>query len=253
MIPPDGATLTRLKELLMSRRLAAVAAVLAITLAGCAGMQKTGRGTDPADQPDAEITGSIQSAAGRRGEQTTDWRGVVSWYAEFNAALPTGYGLSYCSGFGCMHRSVVRTDGDAGAELAAIMAAGAASPSAERDAIEAAVSWFERKAIPLMGGVIDTPGTDSKDFRVLGQTDCIDEAANTTTLLIHMQNKGLMTHHTVTRPIARGGLMVPHVTAVIRERQSGVLWAVDSWALSGGERPVILTVDRWDEWMGTGH
>lgn len=234
------------------RLLASIASLaLAIALSGCAGMQKTGRSSEPS--ADADITGSISEVAAKRSETTTDWRGVVSWYAEFNAALPTGYGLSYCSGFGCMHRTVVRADGGNGVELAAIMAAGQASAAAERDAVDAAITWFERKAIPLMGGVVDEPGTDSKDFKILGQTDCIDEAANTTTMLIHLQNKGMLKFHTVARPIARGGLMVPHVTAVLRDRETGVLWAVDSWVNAGGERPAVLTLERWDEWMGTGH
>lgn len=176
---------------------------------------------------------------------------ATSWYSEFVGPLPRTEALPYCTGFACNMRVGVSVSGGSGAELAAIMAPGAASPDAERAAIEKAVTWFERRAIPLMGGVVDTNGTDAKDRGKMGQTDCIDEAANTTTLLIHMQRVGLLRHHTVQRPVARGGLTHPHVTAVLKDLSTGTDWAVDSWVRDGGLPPEIMTVVAWDAWMAT--
>jgi hypothetical protein len=212
-----------------------------------------------AAEPDTEtsrrsgewVTGSISATTLRRATMM-DWSGVSAWYNEVNAAMPMGQHLAYCSGFGCSHRTLIAMTPDRQAALDDFFNPEIASAEDERVAIERAVAWFEQQAIPLMNHVVDVNGTDAHHDKMLGQTDCIDEAANTTTFLIYLQRSGRLRHHTVARPVARGGLWVPHVTAVLRDQQTGVRWAIDSWARNGGEPPVVLTLARWDEWMGTG-
>jgi hypothetical protein len=211
----------------------------ALTLGGC---QTTG------SKSTSDVTGSIGTPA-TDGVVDRDATGVRDWYQSmaYNTNLP------YCHGFGCTRRVSVPISGGPRSALDAIMAPGAASPEAERAAVEKAVTWFELQAIPLMGGVIDHNGTDPKDNLKVGQTDCVDEAANTTTFLKFLSREGLLRHHTVARPVARGGLTVPHVTAVLREKATSTLYAVDSWVADGGHPPAVMTLARWDEWMGTGH
>jgi hypothetical protein len=48
----------------------------------------------------------------------------------------------------------------------------------------------------------------------------------------------------------RGLLLIggwPHTTAVMRERESGEAFAVDSWFLDNGEPPYIVSLAEWRE------
>jgi hypothetical protein len=78
--------------------------------------------------------------------------------------------------------------------------------------------------------------------------DCIDETANTTSLLLVLQEKGLLFHHQVERPQSRGLFIdgrYPHVTAIIVEKGSGREWAVDPWTKAPGQLPDILPLIEW--------
>jgi hypothetical protein len=216
---------------------------MAVSLGGC---QTTGS-TNSAD-----ITGSVNKPASSS-EIDRDANGVRDWYQSIGSSMAYNTNLPYCHGFGCTRRVSVPMAGGPRAALNAIMAGASASADAERAAVEKAVAWFEHQAIPLMGGVIDRNGTDPVDNLKVGQTDCVDEAANTTTFLKFLAREGLLKHHSVARPVARGGLTVPHVTAVLRERSTNTLYAVDSWVADGGQPPAVMTLARWDEWMATGH
>lgn len=215
----------------------------ALMLGGC---QTTG------SNKASDVTGSINAPA-TYGEVERDATAVRDWYQSIGSSMAYNTNLPYCHGFGCTRRVSVPISGGTRAALNAIMSSGATSAEAERAAVEKAVTWFEHQAIPLMGGVIDHNGTDPKDNLKVGQTDCVDEAANTTTFLKFLSREGLLRHHTVARPVARGGLTVPHVTAVLREKTTNTLYAVDSWVADGGQPPAVMTLARWDEWMGTGH
>ena len=78
--------------------------------------------------------------------------------------------------------------------------------------------------------------------------DCIDEATNTTSLLLVAQRRGMLKHHRVTTPVARGFFLdgrYPHATAVVKEKASGRAYAVDSWPKANGAKPDILDLDDW--------
>ncbi|MBP0645378.1 hypothetical protein J8J17_26655, partial [Mycobacterium tuberculosis] len=78
----------------------------------------------------------------------------------------------------------------------------------EREGINLAVSWFENRAAPTLGGPPDVRGSDLAHSGQAGQTDCLDEATNSTTLLIYLQEQGLLRYHRVVRPTSRGGLLL---------------------------------------------
>jgi hypothetical protein len=83
---------------------------------------------------------------------------------------------------------------------------------------------------------------------VQGQMDCLDETANTTSLLLVLQEQGLLIHHTVQGPESRGFFLdgrYPHFTAIIAEKRTGSEWAVDPWAKAPGQRPDILPLAQW--------
>jgi hypothetical protein len=78
--------------------------------------------------------------------------------------------------------------------------------------------------------------------------DCIDEATNTTSLLLVLQDRGLLAYHSVERPQSRGLFIdgrYPHTTAVIVEKRTGSAWAIDPWPRAPGQQPDILPLERW--------
>ena len=80
------------------------------------------------------------------------------------------------------------------------------------------------------------------------QMDCIDEATNTTGLLIFLASHGYLTHHTVEAPSARGFFVdgrYPHTTAVLTDTSSGEKWAIDSWPRANALPPVIMPLKEW--------
>ena len=77
--------------------------------------------------------------------------------------------------------------------------------------------------------------------------DCIDESTNTRALLLYLENRKLLQHHTVARNASRGLLVDGryfHNTAVIRDA-GGVKWAVDSWYAPMGGAPDVLPLSDW--------
>ena len=134
-------------------------------------------------------------------------------------------------------------------ELQSILAAGAASPAAERAAIGRMVQWNERRVAPLVGSAGDVPGMDLVNAGKPGQMDCIDEATNTT-----RPAPGRRTQR-VAAPSTRSNIRWSGASSsmgefrtplsVVRANTDGVDWAVDSWRLANGQPPDIMTLKHW--------
>jgi hypothetical protein len=68
----------------------------------------------------------------------------------------------------------------------------------------------------------------------------VDEASNTTSYLLVLARHGLIRHHAVERPFAKDDFgKWTHWAALIRERESGELFAIDSSASVNGENPTV--------------
>lgn len=171
--------------------------------------------------------------------------GIVNWYRERGGlSLPSGDRLVYCHGFECNLRTTVPLGPADLAELEAIFATRRGSAAEERDAIDHAVQWWEKRAAPLLGGPPDIRGSEPGHAHKRGQTDCLDEATNSTTILVHLQRKGLLRYHHVTRPDSRGGFLYAHATAVFTEI-GGKDWVVDSWMRDMGDPNDVMTHEEW--------
>jgi hypothetical protein len=76
----------------------------------------------------------------------------------------------------------------------------------------------------------------------------VDSSRNTTSLLLVLDDLGLLRHHQVKAPQARGFLIDgrrPHATAVLYERSTGVEWSIDSWTRSYGKPAEVMTLAKW--------
>ncbi|WP_319531918.1 hypothetical protein [uncultured Cohaesibacter sp.] len=170
------------------------------------------------------------------------------WIKAMNNRPATKSTIYVCHAFGCKLKYTFRPTSKDIAKLKSILAKGKRSPEAERKAIGNAVVWFEKRVGPLMGSDKDKGGLDMHNSGVPGQMDCIDEASNTTSLIVFAEKHGLLTHYTVQSPVARGFFLdgrYPHATAVIKEKKSGKRYAVDSWLFDNGVFPAIKPLHVW--------
>jgi hypothetical protein len=176
--------------------------------------------------------------------------GLASAYQALDLSPPTRHGLIVCHGFGCKFRSSVGLTAADHRALAAILQSGRASADAERQAVARAALWFDRRIGPVTGTVNHVARANWRYSGDPHQFDCIDTSRNTTSLLLVIDELGLLRHHVVREPHARGRGFdgrPPHATAVLSERISGRRWSVDSWTRAYGQAPEIMPLDRWVE------
>ncbi len=187
----------------------------------------------------------LGAAAGCVGQELGS---ATAWYGEQQGLPPKSRKVFICHGFGCNLKTPVEFSGKDLRHLRKILGRGTRSARAERDAIARAVQWQERRVGRIVGSDKDVGGLDMQNANVPGQMDCIDESTNTTSLLLVAEQNGMLSHHRVGRPVARGFLLdgrYPHATASIIETGTGTAYAVDSWPRANAEKPDIMLLSTW--------
>lgn len=149
-----------------------------------------------------------------------------------------------CFDYGCKRTSRVKLTNLEWNKLSQLFAQPFPNSQAERQAIAKAVALMEQ----LTGQYIGT--TDDKAENTgsgePGQMDCIDESTNTTTYLRLFDYRGWLKWHEVQNRVMRSHFIFDvHWTAVIKDRSSKQLYAVDSWFRENGKPPIILELSDW--------
>src|SRR6266481_5030056 len=138
---------------------------------------------------------------------------VAALYSTVSIFPPSATSMTVCYGFVCRRREILDfSPGDRKA-LTQILAAGRASAAAERAAVQKAVIWFDRRMGPLIGTDKRVAKADFRYFDARHNYDCWDTTRNTTSLLLVLQQWGLLKHHVVGDPHYRGNTLVlqtPH-------------------------------------------
>jgi hypothetical protein len=169
-------------------------------------------------------------------------------YSTVSIFPPSAQRMTVCYGFVCRRREMLDfTPGDRSA-LTQILAAGRASAAAERAAAQKAVIWFDRRMGPVIGTDKRVAKADIRAFDDKHNYDCWDTTRNTTSLLLVLQQWGLLKYHVVGDPHYRGNALVlqtPHNTAVLVERATRVEWVVDMWPRGYSQPPDVMTVEKW--------
>jgi hypothetical protein len=171
-----------------------------------------------------------------------------SWFESQGYVGPAGTRIIACHGYGCARRQAISVDGAWLSRASSLLKSGSASPEAERRALAQVISTYTAYLAASIGGKPDIPGSPARMSGVPGQMDCLDETANTTSLLLVLQEQGLLTYHKVEPPESRGFFLdgrYPHFTAIIAEKQTGEEWAVDPWRRAPGQWPEILPLVQW--------
>jgi hypothetical protein len=173
---------------------------------------------------------------------------VANLYSSVSIYPPSAKSMTVCYGFVCRRREILDfTAGDRTA-ITQIMAAGRASAAAERAAVQKVVVWFDRRMGPILGTNKRVAKADFRYFDDKHNYDCWDTTRNTTSLLLVLQEWGLLKHHAIGDPKYRGNTLVlqtPHNTAVLVDRATKVEWVVDLWPRGYLQPPDVMTVQKW--------
>ena len=173
---------------------------------------------------------------------------IEDMYTQISISPPTTNLVVVCHGFGCRFRTAVGLSNADHSKLKQMFASAKKTPEAERKAIATATSWFDRRIGPEAGTTRRVAYAGVRSDQGPEQMDCIDMSRNNTSLLLLLDQLGLLKHHKVESPRARGNLLDnrwPHATAVLRETTSGRQWAVDNWTHKFGEGPDVKPLDEW--------
>ncbi|WP_422006083.1 hypothetical protein [Pyruvatibacter mobilis] len=154
---------------------------------------------------------------------------------------------TFCHAYSCQTRSQVdltQVWPAVRAEFATVQ-----TPAQERYAMAQAVGLVETAVGPVLGtaddpgGVLNSAWSGNPAYQ-----DCIDEAANTTMLLVLMKQDGLFRFHDVDSPSIRGAFIDgrwQHYTAVVEETASEERYVVDSWFRVNGRPAVVMPFQDW--------
>jgi hypothetical protein len=156
--------------------------------------------------------------------------------------------MTVCYGFVCRRREILDFGPGDRAALTQILAGGHASAVAEREAVQRAVIWFDRRMGPVIGTSKRVAHADIRSMDAAHNYDCWDITRNTTSLLWVLQAWGLLKYHGVGDPHYRGNALtfqLPHNTAVLVERASKVEWVVDLWPRGYAQRPDVMPLEKW--------
>src|SRR6266516_2102489 len=118
----------------------------------------------------------------------------------------------------------------------------------ERAAVQKAVIWFDRRMGPVIGTDKRVAKADFRYFDDKHNYDCWDTTRNTTSLLLVLQEWGLLKYHVFGDRHYRGNALVlqtPHNTAVLVERATKAEWVVDMWPRGYLQPPDVMTVEQW--------
>ncbi len=169
-------------------------------------------------------------------------------YGGLSLSAPNASFMTVCHGFGCQYRVELGLTPADHATLRRLMAAGKGSAANERKAVAAVGAWFDKRVAPLAGTKGHVARANRDYMFDKGQFDCIDTSRNITSLLLVLDELGLLKYHRVAEPEARGHIIdftAPHATAVLVERDSGIKWSVDAWTRAYGQAPEVMPLERW--------
>jgi len=169
-------------------------------------------------------------------------------YADLSLSAPSASFMTVCHGFGCQYRVELGLTSADHATLRRLMAAGKGSAINERKAVAAVGAWFDKRVAPLTGTTGHVARANRDYMFDKGQFDCIDTSRNITSLLLVLDELGLLKYHRVAEPEARGHLIdfaAPHATAVLVEKDGGLKWSVDAWTRAYGQAPEIMLLSQW--------
>jgi hypothetical protein len=169
-------------------------------------------------------------------------------YTTVSIFLPSATSMPVCYGFVCRRREILDFTPADRAALGKILGTGRSSSAAERAAVQKAVIWFDRRMGPIIGTEKRVAKASIRALDDKHNFDCWDTTRNTTSLLLVLQEWGLLKHHLVGDPHYRGNVLTlqfPHNTAVLVDRATKTEWVIDMWPRGYAEPPDVKPLAEW--------
>ena len=177
-----------------------------------------------------------------------DWSEPDDFFAFYELPeQPQMDNATFCHAYGCQVRSQV----DLRPHWQAVRDefANVQNAAKERYAMAQAVGIIEASVGPILGTADDPGGVLNASWSGNpAYQDCIDEAANTTMLLVLMEQDRLLRFHNLHSPSIRGVFIDgrwQHYTAVVEETAAGERYAIDSWFRANGEPAYVMPFQDW--------
>jgi len=157
---------------------------------------------------------------------------------------PTPEAFRVCHGSDCRLETPVALDDRAWNRVRAQFEPAPKTALEERRRIANAIGLMEQLVAKQAGTAKDV-GRNLAVADQSTQLDCVDEAVNSSTYLHLIAADGLLQFYAVDMPAHRGGVILAHNTAVVRETATGQRYAVDSWFYDNGAPAVVLPLQTW--------
>lgn len=163
--------------------------------------------------------------------------------ANYDIDRPTREALTYCTEHGCQSREILKLADAEWARISDGFTSDNPDSNRERHHLAQAIAYYE-----ILGGrATGTTGDAARtSFNNVNQLDCIDETINSMSLIMVLEDAGLLRHHSLGKPVGRGTWRDwPHFGVTIEDTASGEIFVVDSWLRKNGEPPYILPLSQW--------
>lgn len=171
--------------------------------------------------------------------------------AEFENASESPQNFKLCHGFGCSDYTWTGLSEKQWMQAVSPLKRKAKDAEQERMNIAKSIARIE-KSVQTVSGVSRDLGGARTFEKDQGQMDCLDETINTSRYLAFIEAEGLLRFHDVYEPIHRGFFvdgMWPHNSAAVREKETGEIYAIDSYYSDNGGEVHVVALDVWlDEW-----
>lgn len=169
---------------------------------------------------------------------------IDMWHDIITQPAPDRF--SICYDHSCASVETVSLNEEEWRRATAPLSGGTKNAVDERAAIADSIAIFEEIIGEHLGTSADRGG-NLAGFGKPKQLDCIDESTNSSTYLHMLEQDGLFRYHTVADRSTRFVIFfgIPHTTAVIRDTDTGVRYAVDSWFFENGQPPYIVELEAW--------
>jgi hypothetical protein len=170
-------------------------------------------------------------------------------YSQVEMEPPSTTHMTVCYGFVCRLRLTLVFTAAERTTITNLMNKGRANAAEERKAVQQVFVWFDHRVAREVGTNRRVANADVRSFDADHNFDCWDTTRNAASLLLVLQDWGLLRHHQVSDPRYRGNLLIgqlPHNTAVIKETAAGgTNWVVDMWPTKFGQVPDVMTLEKW--------
>lgn len=160
-------------------------------------------------------------------------------------------GFDVCHGFSCTYKTPSYFTDAQWAGILQPLKTTAKDAQAERRNIARSIALMEKYATENAGLRPDLGKAETfeKDQH---QMDCLDEAINTSHYLQMLEQAGGLHWNEVSDPIHRGFFvdgMWPHNSAAVKDKETGEVYAIDTYYFDSGVEPAVVPIDEWlDEW-----